>query len=59
MKPTPLMTNRWEGVVPVPANADVVHYRYKFDFLYNAMGPPGSDSVLSQEYTLRIIEKRD
>src|SRR5690349_16280503 len=30
MRPTPLMTNRWEGLVPVPAGSSVVHYRYKF-----------------------------
>ena len=57
MRPTLLMTNRWEGVIPVPASANVVHYRYKFDFNYNAMGSPRSDSVLSSEYTLKIVDK--
>jgi hypothetical protein len=56
MRPTNLMTNRWEGVVPVPAGTDLVHYRYKFDFNYNAMGGPKPDSALSPEYTLRILE---
>jgi hypothetical protein len=50
------MTNRWEGLVQVPAGTDVVHYRYKFDFSYNAMGGPKPDSALSPEYTLRILE---
>ena len=57
MRPTQLMTNRWEGLVPVPAETNIVHYRYKFDFNYNAMGNPKSDSALSREYTLRIIDK--
>ena len=57
MRPTQLMTNRWEGLVPVPAGTNIVHYRYKFDFNYNAMGNPKSDSALSREYTLRIIDK--
>ena len=57
MRPTPLMTNRWEGLVPVPANTNLVHYRYKFDFEYNAMGHPMPDSALSPEYTLRILDK--
>ena len=57
MRPTQLMTNRWEGLVPVPAQTNIVHYRYKFDFNYNAMGNPKSDSALSREYTLRIIDK--
>jgi hypothetical protein len=58
MRPIQLMTNRWEGFLPVPASTSVVHYRYKFDFNYNAMGGPGSDSALSPEYTLRIVEKQ-
>jgi hypothetical protein len=57
MRPTPLMTNRWEGVIPVPAGASSVHYRYKFEFQYNAIGKPKSDSVLSPDYTLRVTDK--
>jgi hypothetical protein len=53
------MTNRWEGLVPVPAGTNLVHYRYKFDFKYNAMGNPQSDSALSKDYTLRIEEKSE
>jgi len=56
MRPTTLMTNRWEGLVPVPAGTSLVHYRYKFDYSYNAMGQPKADSYLSPEYTLRIAE---
>ena len=56
MRSTPLMTNRWEGLLPVPSGTDLIHYRYKFDFKYNAMGPPKSDSFRSQEYTLKIVE---
>ena len=55
MRPTPLMTNRWEGLVPVPRGTSLVRYHYKFDFQYNKMGNPGSDTALSPEYTLRII----
>ena len=57
MRPTLLMTNRWEGLVPVPAGRKLVHYRYKFDFHYSAMGSPKADSALSPEYTLRIVDK--
>ena len=43
--------------VPVPDGMNVVHYRYKFDFKYNAVGePPQNDSAISPEYTLRILE---
>jgi hypothetical protein len=56
MRPTALMTNRWEGLVPVPPGNNLVHYRYKFDFDYNAMGTAKPDSALSPEYTLNISE---
>jgi hypothetical protein len=57
MRPTPFMTNRWEGLIPVPPGTDMVHYRYKFDFRYNRMGKPGNDNAVSREYTLRISEQ--
>src|SRR5947209_127032 len=56
MRPTLLMTNRWEGFVPVPPATNLVHYRYKFDFNYSAMGKLKVDSALSPEYTLRVVE---
>ena len=55
MRPTPLMTNRWEGLIPVPDDQDVVHYHYKLDFKNNAFGAPRPDSATSREYTLHII----
>ncbi len=55
MRPTLLMTNRWEGLLPVPAGTTSVRYHYKFDYKYNAFGGPQPDSVSSQEYTLRIL----
>ncbi|HXU78638.1 MAG TPA: hypothetical protein VN794_18825 [Methylomirabilota bacterium] len=58
MRPTLLMTNRWEGLVPVSPSTNVVHYRYKFDYDYNALGKPKPDSAMSPEYTLRIIENK-
>jgi hypothetical protein len=54
MNPTPLMTNRWEGYVPVPPGTGAVRYHYKFDFEYNAFGKPKADSAVSPEYTLRV-----
>ena len=54
MRPIRLMTNRWEGLLPVPPSTNVVHYHYKFDYNYNAMGSPRSDSASSPEYILKI-----
>ena len=56
MRLTPLMTNRWEGLLPVPASQDAAHYRYEFDYDYNTMGGPRSRSLASPEYTLRILQ---
>lgn len=56
MRLTPLMTNRWETLLPVPAGKNSVQYHYKFDFQYNAIGPRKSDSAISPAYTLRILD---
>ncbi len=56
MRPTPLMTNRWEGLVPVPPGTSEVRYRYRFDFEANGFGKSIPQSAVSQEYTLRIVE---
>jgi hypothetical protein len=56
MRPTPLMTNRWEGLLPVPTGNNIIHYRYRFDFLDNGFRKTTADNAVSQEYTLRILE---
>jgi hypothetical protein len=55
MRATLLMTNRWEGLVPVPPGASSVTYRYKFDFEYNSFGKAKSGSRISREYTLKVL----
>jgi hypothetical protein len=57
MRPTPLMKNRWETLVPVPATTNLVYYKFKFDFEYNTFQGPSHDSKLSQEYRLMILDK--
>ena len=56
MRPTSLMTNRFEGLIPVGPGTNLIHYRYKFDYRYNAMGPAGSDSAISPDFTLQIVD---
>ena len=56
MRPTPLMTNRWEGFIPVSPGRNSVEFRYKIDYQYNRMGQPGSDSALSRKYVLQILD---
>ena len=58
MRPTLMMTNRWEGLVPVPPGTTSVHYRYKFDYQINYFGKSQADSATSPEYTLRIIDAK-
>jgi hypothetical protein len=56
MRLTPLMTNRWEGLIPVPPGTRSVEYRYKFDYQYNRMGARGEDSALSKKFVLQIMD---
>jgi len=58
MKPTMLMTNRWEGFVPVPADSAAVHYHYRFDYNKAGFGKTESDSAISPEYTLKVIDSK-
>ena len=54
MRSTPLMNNRWEGQILVPASSDKIAYRYRFDYDYNSFGKPKADTALSPQYILRI-----
>ena len=54
MRSTLLMTNRWEGMVPVPPGTESVTYRYKFDYDCNSFGKPKPASRISREYTLSV-----
>lgn len=58
MRQVPLVKNRWEGLIPLPAGANSVNYRFKFDFLYNKLGSgPQPNSVTSKLYTLRVVDQ--
>jgi hypothetical protein len=56
MHPTPMVTNRWEGLVPATPMDATVTYRYKFNYQYNNFGGPKSSSAYSPPYHLQIIE---
>ena len=57
MQRTPLLTNRWETLVPIAGDKDSVIYRYKFDFEYQGFAVREPDSKLSKVYHLFILEK--
>jgi hypothetical protein len=58
MHMTPLMTNRWETLVPIPQGSDSVEYRIKLDYYYNAFGvPPQETTMTSKTYKLKIADQ--
>lgn len=57
MKPAPVLKNRWEAQVPVPAATNFVYYRYKFDYIYDRIPQPAPSSRLSPTYQLEIVDK--
>lgn len=54
MKRTPLVTNRWQTLVPASAKSSELRYRVKVNWMYNAVPVPAGNSQLSQEFMLRI-----
>ena len=57
MQRNPLVTNRWETIVPIGPDKDLVHYRYKFDYEYLSIPNRKGNSKLSPSYSLKISEK--
>ena len=56
MQRVALTTNRWEAVVPVPADKRFLNYRFKFDYLVNGFGKKHPDSRMSPTYQVEIVE---
>ena len=56
MRPTVLMNNRWETLLPIPADKSVARYRFKFDYEEAGIPARRQESKLSPEYTLQIVE---
>jgi len=58
LRQVPMITNRWEGFIPVPPSANGVTYRFKFDYLYNNWGtPPKPNSAFSPSYNLKVVDQ--
>lgn len=57
MQRTPMLKNRWDTLVPVPAGTNFLHYRYKFEYEYNAVPQRRQSSMLSPMYTLEIVNQ--
>ena len=58
MHPVPVVQDRWEALIPVPADKEYILYRYRFDYAVNAISKPHPDSLMSSEYTLPIRDTK-
>ena len=54
MRQTPIVSNRWETLVPIPAVQSIVNYRFKVDYLQLRMPEARMNSKLSPEFKLLI-----
>jgi hypothetical protein len=57
MRPTLMLKNRWETLVPVPADQEYVNYRFKFNYDRRSIPKPHPGSKLSQDFQLQILDK--
>ena len=58
LRRVPLVRNRWEGVISVPPGVASVTYKFKFDYLYNALGKqPQPNSESSRTYVLKVLNQ--
>ncbi len=57
MQRNSVLDNRWETLVPVPADKEYVNYRYKFNYELSRIPKPAPGSKLSQPYQLQILDK--
>jgi hypothetical protein len=56
MERIPMLNNRWETLVPVPPDQDVVTYHYRFDYQYRGIPERRSDSKESRYYQLFLLD---
>src|SRR6187431_1295725 len=57
MRPSIGIANRWETVIPVPADKSFTVYHFKVDYQYRSFGNAEKSSKLSNSYRLDIVDK--
>lgn len=57
MRRTPMLPNRWEALIPVPADQKRVNYQFKFDYQVRGIPVARPDSKLSAPYQLEIVDQ--
>jgi hypothetical protein len=58
MKRTPFVKDRWEAFIPIEPGDSLVHYFFKFDFENKRFPQLQKNSLLSDEYTLKILKAK-
>jgi hypothetical protein len=56
MQRTPMLTNRWETLVPISTEDDVITYRFRFNYDYRGIPERRSNSRESKYYQLILLE---
>ena len=57
MRPALDIANRWETMIPIPADKNFTVYHFKVDYLYRDFGSPQKSSKLSSSYRLDVVDK--
>lgn len=57
MQRQPVLTNRWETFLPVPADKQFVNYLFKFDYDYKAIPNRRPGSRRSEPFQLEIVDR--
>jgi hypothetical protein len=57
MQRSPMLPNRWETVLPVPADKDLVNYFYKFDYEFLQIPVRRPGSLRSAPYQMQITDR--
>jgi hypothetical protein len=57
MERTPLLPDRWETLVPIAKDQNVLNYRFRFDYQYKAIPTLRSESRETKFYQLFLLDK--
>ena len=57
MQQTLNLKNRWETLVPVPADKEFVNYQFKFNYDQRGIPRPTPGSRLSRPFQLQVLDK--
>ena len=56
MKKVPVVTDRWEALIPLEQASEGYTYHLKFDFIYDSHPEPKPNSLRTKPFSLKIVE---